>query len=187
MKVAAIQALFANNNFASARRIEGIATELRGAGLLPKGGRGPHAPDANEAHAALFALAVAGAERVQDAVSTAITVKKMVDEKGMDVFFALSHAIGDPIMAAMIRRVQVWPFGAEITWRHPGEADHVQRFFEPATWGLEHFDPESCGSTFAGRIGHIGGGVVDQLALKFQEREDEGAGWSGDRQIVETV
>lgn len=50
----------------------------------------------------------------------------------------------------------------------------VRQFFPAALWRDPLFRPESQGQAFAGRIGHIGGAVLAQLAI--DNASDDGAG-----------
>lgn len=175
MKVTKAQSTLSMYGGASAARAEAIATELRSAGLLPKGGRGQFAPDASEAAVAAFALAVAGAEKVADAVETIVNLSKLVDRHGAKLLAVLAHALGNGAVARSIRHIRVLPVCnmAEVTYRSEGKPDIVERFFPPEAW-VGGFVPEAQGQGFAGRIGHIGGAVIAQLAIEFSEGESDG-------------
>lgn len=156
------------------KRVEAIATELRKAGLLPKAGRGIFAPSVSCEQAAVFALAVAGAERVVDAVQVANELANLVDQDGAKLSMVLSIAICTPHIAAGIRHVRVMTESkmAEVTMQD----GTVRRFFDSASWLQEGFVPDAQGQGFVGRIGHIGGAVIDQMALdhSYNDADDEG-------------
>lgn len=172
------------------KRVEAIATEMRKAGLLPKAGRGLHAPNLSCEAAVQFALAVAGAERVVDAAQTARELAELVDEDNNTLNIVLATAVHSPHLARNIRYVRVMAETqmAEITYRD----GKVRNFFTNERWAeILHPVPEenerafmartskkiaAQGQGFCGRIGHIGGGVLEQMALDFSENDadDEG-------------
>lgn len=172
VKAQALLSLYKN----TAKRVEAIATELRSHGFLPKGGRGPYAPDADAAQVAYLALAVAGADKVAEAAQVAGQLAFTVNRNGLRLIQLMASCIADPVKAHEVRHIRVnavQPM-AEVTYRVDGRCEY---FFEPEHWNIPLFVPEAQGQGFAGRIGHIGGGVLDQLAFEFLHDDAEGGGF----------
>lgn len=154
------------------KRTEAISTELRGVAMLPSGGRGPYAPDITAADAARFALAVAGAERVSDASSAANDLANIVDKNGESLLNRISQTIDGTIPSFRIRAIRLYasmPM-AEVLNRDGS----MELFFTSAKWAEDRFQPYAQLAGYAGPIGHIGGGVLDQLAAEFAEGEETG-------------
>lgn len=154
------------------KRAEAIGTQLRAAGLLPKGGRGPYAPDANEAEVALYTIAVGASQKVTDAVEAATTLAGIVDDEGNSLLRTVTVALSDKDTAFNIRHIRLFPHVpmAEVTLRD----GKVLRYFTSQMWSQSGFVPEAQGQGFVGPIGHIGGAVLTQMALGFEEDTDEG-------------
>lgn len=170
----------------SDKRAEAMATVLREADLLPKGGRGLHAPTVTEIQVALFACAVAASERVADAAETAVNLIGLQNREGMTLGLVLMNHLAGITPARGIRYVRLMPnIGmAEVTYR--GEAgDHTDRFFDAERWSDSLFSPDAQGQGFVGRIGHIGGAALDQLAIHFAETDEETEAQSGALERVE--
>ena len=158
------------------KRVEAIATELRKAALLPQGGR-RYGTELTCEQAALFALAVAGAERVSDAADVATKLAALVNSRGDATLLRfVADAICEPTMAREVRHARVIfeSSMAEVTMR----TGQVERFFPAHEWAKSAFVPDAQGQGFVGRIGHIGGAVLEQLAIDhtFNDAhiEDEG-------------
>ena len=180
MKIVDVQRNLSLHGAMTAKRAEAIGTQLRGAGLLPKGGRGPHAPDANETEIAHYILAMAGADRVADAVDTAHTLAGIVDKQGSTLLSVLAQAVASPSDAYAIRHIRVVSHipMAEVTYRREGCPDTCERFFSPGLWGSGQMVPEAQGQGFIGRIGHIGGAALSQMAIDFAQPDtDESGEW----------
>ena len=170
MKIADAQRNLSLYDFGD-KRAEAIGTQLRSAELLPKGGRGPHAPEANEGQVALYTLAVAGARKVSDAVDTAAKLAHIENAAGTNLLRAVTLAISDPQQAAAIRHIRVFPNMpmAELT-RPDGT---VEYFFDPSLWQPD-FAPEAQGQAYVGPIGHIGGAVLIAMAGGFKQPIESG-------------
>ncbi|WP_298190981.1 hypothetical protein [Novosphingobium sp.] len=171
MKIAAAQRNLSLYDLAD-KRVEAIATQLRGAGLLPKGGRGPYAPDANEVEIALFTIAVGAGGKVADAVETAMGLAKTVDADGLQLLKVLAHAVSDTDKAHSIQCVYLFP-GRPMA-RMALRDGLTRHFFAPAHWTAHGFNPDAQGQAFAGPIGFIGGAVLDQMALDFAQNQPAG-------------
>jgi hypothetical protein len=175
MKVASVQTLLSLYRFTQ-RRVESIATELRAHGVLPKGGRGPYAPEISPHETAMFILAVAGAEKVADAVGAAQRLSVLTDHNGQNLADTLAAILADPERAHKVLHIRVMAEGdtpsAEFTPR-TGSNRHL--FFDPERWLDKGFKPQSQGQGYVGRIGHVGGEVLDQIAFGMAEGDD-GAG-----------
>lgn len=157
------------------KRVEAIGTVLRNASMLPKGGRGIHAPNVTCEQAAVFALAVASAETVESAAKSALILANLVDVTGnVRLVHAIAEAICTPGVADNIRHVRVVVESkmAEITMRD----GTVKSFFEIGQWQTPGFSPDAQGQAFVGRIGHIGGAALAQIALDhiYNDAADEG-------------
>lgn len=177
MKITTAQRNLAIIGGPTKKRVESIATVLRVSGLLPKGGRGPHAPDATADQVALFTLAVAGADRIADAAKVALSLADLVDRNGVKLADVVTAAIGCSEEAATIRHIRVSPAlpMAEVTYRREGQADTIERYFAPALWVSPGFKPEAQGQAYVGPIGHIGGAALVQMANDYAA--SMGAGW----------
>ena len=87
--------------------------QLRGCELLPKGGRGPHAPEINAEHAATILLAMAVAPRAVDAGTRLPPYLSMVGPDPLDgqgsIGFreALAKVLADPAFTSGIEAVSV--------------------------------------------------------------------------------
>ena len=179
MKVTEVQSCLAMYGFLSSKRVEAIATKLRATGILPKGGRGRHSPHASAHEIALFALAVAGAERVEDACDVAAKFAVLVDGEGARLVDDLAERIAGRRredlrhirLGGSIHHPGEGNLYAEVTTRVDGK-DQTKFFRLPVLWALDWANPEAEGQAFAGRIGHIGGGVIDQIALEFAGGDD---------------
>lgn len=90
---------FDRRDNAAQKRVEAIATELRSHGFLPKGGRGPYAPDADAAQVAYLALAVAGADKVAEAAQVAGQLAFTVNRNGLRLIQLMASCIADPVKA----------------------------------------------------------------------------------------
>lgn len=173
MRATRVQSLLSLYGAGSAARAEAIATELRSVGELPKGGRGPNAPHLNQYEIALFALAVAGAERIADATTAASILGDLVDENRVTLLRVLADAINQVGVANSIRNIRVLREGeasfAEVAYWREGREAYDTKYFMPADrWELRVM-PQAQFAGYVGRIGHIGGGVLSQLALEFAE------------------
>jgi len=148
------------------KRVEAIASELRKEGCLPKAGRGPHAPDIQPGHAVELTLAVAGAERIADATDVALDLALFKSATGRRLYFALTDSVWSVQKAEEIRHVRLMTeIGlAEIAYRD----ERIEHFARDELWNVEGFDAEILSQDFAGRIGHIGGGVLREIALEYQ-------------------
>lgn len=171
MKIAEAQRNLTLHDFGD-KRAEAIGTQLRTAGLLPKGGRGPYAPDASEAQVALYTIAVGGTGKVSDAVETATRLAHTADSEGNTLLRVLTFAIANWQQAEAIRGVYLFPKMpmARIEYRD----GTVGRFFTAETWALSAFVPEAQGQGYVGPIGFIGGAVIGQMAIGFQEDTEAG-------------
>jgi hypothetical protein len=173
VKTTDAQSILSMYGGATAKRAEAIATELRAANLLPKGGRGFNAPDITEQEVVFFALAVAGADRVADAATTAANLACLVNAEGRSLGVVLTKLVAGENQYDDVRHIRVDGANqrSEILYRRDGLL-MIDHFFPSDEWSKPGFAPESQGQGFAGRIGHIGGGVIDQLALDFQSDEE---------------
>lgn len=167
MKIASLQQLCSLHGGVTVKRVEAIATELRNAGLIPKGGRGPHAPVAKPHEMAIFVLAAAGANRVSDAAKDAQALAGVVDSHGNSLLSILSEAFLDDAKAHAIYHIRVFSHipMAEVTFREGLGGGRYERFFSPAKWQAVQFFPDAEGQGFVGPMGHIGGAIIHQIAL----------------------
>jgi hypothetical protein len=174
MKAARGQANLACSGGASEKRVEAIATELRADGMLPKGGRGPHAPDATAEELGLLMLAVAAATRIADAAETAQSLAATTNEIGETLINVIGSAIANPIEARAIRHIRLMPTYpmAEVTYRSDDHPDRCVRFFDAATWQVSGMVPGAQGQAYVGPIGHIGGAALAQMAIDFSLNPD---------------
>jgi hypothetical protein len=166
---------------------ESIATELRKAGLLPKGGRGNHAPSIDVAQAALFALVVAGAKTAATALDAALQIHKMHNAGGERLIDALArHFAGKCSRDILAVRVLVEAGGAEIWLRTADDEALVEHFALPDMWQKPDFKPQFMGAGYAGRIGHIGSGVIKQFRLDFTDGYSPAGsfGWEDEGELV---
>lgn len=177
MKIAILQSelqrLAALYGGPTSKRVEAIATELRNAGLLPKGGRGPYAPVANPDEISMLLLAVAGSDRVADAPKIAKVFARCVDANGKSLLSLISDALRNESGAPAIRHIRVQAFTpmAEVTFR--GQSGRCEYFFSPELWTEPQFAPESQGQGYVGPIGHIGGAVIAQIVTTMQCDDDD--------------
>lgn len=176
MKISEAQMIASLTGGTTTKRAEAIATELRSANLLPKGGRGPYAPEASNEEIALYLLAVAGAERVADAVASANDLASIQDAEGRTLLDIVAKALASPAHASCIRNIRVLAHVpmAEVTYREAGNHDRCARLFAKEQWGTTGFNPEAQAQGFVGRIGHIGGAALLQAAMMIAEPDDAG-------------
>lgn len=167
MKITTAQRNLALTGGATEKRVEAIATELRSGGIIPKGGRGPYAPEATAEEIAMFTLAVAGANRIADASETACMLAELEDMTGATLLSAIVEAISDPAVAGRLKHIRLMtnhPM-AEITYSS-GPVSY-RLFLRPELWHDDFTSPDAAGQAFVGPIGHIGGGALQQIALEF--------------------
>jgi len=172
VRITQVQILLSLYGGASAARAEAIATALRSEGLLPKGGRGPYAPEGSTEEIVRFAFAAAAAPRVADAVEVAALATELVDHDGVSLSTALVDAISDEKRAFGIRRmvaVVTVPM-AEIEER----GGTSRFFFKRAMWEAPNFNPTAQGQGFAGLASYLGGAVLVQLAIQLHDDEFTG-------------
>lgn len=176
MKIAEAQTIACLHGGTTTKRAEAIATELRAADLLPKGGRGPYAPEASLHEIAIYLLAVAGAERVADAATDAIRLAAIENADGCSLVDAMADALSSVKNTLAIRHIRVMAHipMAEITYRTPAQPDHCGQFFVKELWETPNFNPDAQGQGFVGRIGHIGGAALHQAALMLADENDSG-------------
>ena len=168
MRVSDIQTCLSIGGGTTSKRAEAIATELRGANLLPKGGRGPYAPDADAVDAAAFVLAVVGAERIGDAVMTSLTLSALIDASGCPLSDILTGFLRRPQSCSDVRRLIVQPIipMAEINFY-----DGPSRFFSTSAFWETDVSPVAQMQGFAGHAGLIGGAVLFQIAKMLETRQ----------------
>jgi hypothetical protein len=176
VKVSQVQSIVSLHGGATVKRAEAIATELRAVGLLPKGGRGPHAPVCPPLYAGYYLLAVAGAERIADAVENAMDLGGTVNAEHRFLSHILDEAICSPEKAYAICCIRVMAHipMAEVVYRDADGPGATDRFFAEEVWKRPDFKPFSQAQGFVGRIGHIGGGVLTQLAFYQQDGDETG-------------
>jgi hypothetical protein len=167
MKVTTAQRDLSLYGGTTSARAEAIATELRNAGLLPKGGRGLFAPLATADEIATFVLAVASPGRVADAENVALAMGSLVDRCGRTLHQKITDLITSPEQALLVQHVRILPLSkvAEVT----GKTGSVEIFAQGSSWAEPGFKASSQGSGFVGAIGHIGAGVLQQLAIDFAQ------------------
>lgn len=155
------------------RRVEAISTELRKVGFLPSGGRGLYAPHISCRTAAHFMLAVAGAERIADAVEMVLSTKMHRTPSGLGLIETLERAICRPDEASKVAHVLVFPIPGkpfvEIAYRN---GNLPRRFFTQEVLDTPDFAPNASGHGYTGLIGYVGGGVLEQFAIAMSEPED---------------
>lgn len=173
MKAVDVQQCLSMYGDASIKRAEAIGTVLRSANMLPSGGRGRHAPDITVEQAAMFALAVAAAESVADAVKVALPLAGLENNQEVKLIDRLSGFILDLDAARSCEYVHLLPSArmAVVTYADGGAREW---FFAQGRWEDEKFVPSAQGQGFAGRIGYIGGAVFAQMAIDFADQDDEG-------------
>lgn len=176
MKITEAQRNLSLYGGATAKRAEAVATELRSAAMIPKGGRGPYAPDATPEEVALLTLAVAGSNRIADAAETARALAETINENGASLLSVIAHAFKCAQDAHAIRHIRVMPNlpMAEVTYRTADRPDTCERFFAPGCWLDKSFVPEAQGQGYVGPIGHIGGAALDMMAIGFAKSSDNG-------------
>lgn len=149
-------------------RAEAVATKMRLIGLLPKGGRGPHAPNIDCIQAAAYMLVLAGSEKVDDVPDLVTAILEMVDESGEAALLFVGRHLASSETAYAIRCIRI--FGhlpmLEIEFRESDTPS--KRFFLPNLWKEKHFNPQAQASGYVGRMGYIGGGVFHQLGIDFE-------------------
>lgn len=176
MKITDCQMLMVSIGGASPKRLEAIATELRNAALLPKGGRGPWAPEVGGSEVSAFLLAVAGAERVQDAVATAQLLSGLVNPiTGEGLIDRLSAYVtgGRDIVGLRHIRVSAAARTAEVTVQSENGHRSVEYFCHTDAIACVGFEPTSQGAGYIGRIGHIGGALLHQISIEFRQTDEE--------------
>lgn len=146
-------------------RAEAVATRMREIGLLPKGGRGLHAPALSALEVGAFFLTLAGAERVDDVPQVLSHLNQMVDKSGRPLLARIASIVESPNEAFQVDRILVLtrnPMTA-IEWQNGS----VSRYFLPTVW-RPGFVAEAQGQGFIGQIGYIGGALLHQVALDFK-------------------
>lgn len=153
-------------------RAESIAVELRRDAVMPKGGRGPYAPDISEPQAALYALVVAAAPTVAQSGETVVHLNKLATRGGETIIAALARQMAgqcrrDILCVRILPDRDGLPCAAEI-WLKAGEGEAlVEHFARPDMWEAPGFNPFAIGAAYCGPIGHIGGGVLAQFRADF--------------------
>lgn len=163
-------------------RAEAMATHMRASGTLPKGGRGPHAPEINEFQAVCLMLAVASCEKIADVDEDLALVLRLVDEAGepLGLFLAkslMNTPVDGVITADKIRSVRVILASkmAEVVLLADDDRTAIRKtklFFLPESWAQPHFVPSAQSMGFVGRIGFIGGAVLAQTRIGFSGADD---------------
>src|SRR5689334_538291 len=140
MKAADVQRMLTLYNTANIKkRVEAIATELRAASLLPSGGRGAYAPDVSALEAARFTIAVAGSERVSDAVEVASDLAVIVNSSGELLIDRIMRIVGGADPANNVRAIRVCaPFAAAEILNNDGS---YELFFRADKWANADFVP----------------------------------------------
>lgn len=171
MKATKVQNCLSLYGGTSATRAESIATALRTQGLLPKGGRGLSAPMLTSREIALFALAVAGAETVADAAALAVDLAALVDHGGVSLIDAMEPLVEDQQAAREITAILVLAQSTMVRFdRRDGSYSY---FSKPSAWSDDGFVANAQGQGFAGRIGWIGGAVLQQIAIENSPVDDD--------------
>lgn len=156
------------------KRAEAVATQLRQMGHLPKGGRGPYAPNINAVEAANYLLCAAAAGRalrVEDVPGMVTNLIELVDAEGVPLLKFIGAVLSSAHLAHSVQCLRVFPHMpmVEIEWR---DGQKAKRFFLPALWATNGFTPEAQGEAYVGTVGHIGGGVIAQAALDLEQSAD---------------
>ena len=153
-------------------RAESTAVELRRVGLLPKGGRGAHAPDITPAEAAVFALVLASTETVARSAETAVALRQIHNRQGETLIAAIGRQMAgqcarNVLCVRILPDRDALPCAAEI-WLRAGEGEAiVEHFARPDLWEAPGFSPYAIGAGYVGPVGHIGGGVLSQFKIDF--------------------
>jgi hypothetical protein len=157
---------------ANAGRMEKVAHELRRIGALPKGGRGPHAPAIDTLQAAVLLITFAGADRIEDVVPTLDNALRLVDVDGVKLAGMLAHALSDQASLASIYHITLYPMGtmADLILQKGGKPANLIRFLLPDQWQADA-NPYAQNQILVGRTGHIGGGILEVIALKMGTAE----------------
>jgi hypothetical protein len=122
MQGKALERLLSAQSTRSAAELDHIGRALREAGLLPSGARGPHAPDFNVDHVAVFLIAAAATPTIAEAVTTAKTYAALKPTKAA---FAKAPTFADALAATLtdihnargVAAVEInrtWPCGSII-------------------------------------------------------------------------
>jgi hypothetical protein len=116
---------------------------LRDAGLLPTGGRGPHAPDLNDTEISLSLLAAGGSRKAVDVVQAVKAFAGLVPVHGTDASFARAPTLLDALTAAVATRAAARSVERIMLWQVPFEGADLQRRI-PAADILWREGKESC-------------------------------------------
>jgi hypothetical protein len=161
---------------------------LRGAGRLPAGGRGPHAPDLNDAQIAAVLIAAGGTRKAVAAATAVKAYAGLVPVGGNNASFAQAPTFLDAITAAVsdrkaarsIERVMIWHIPSEgaafqrripcadIDWKD-GENRRTATYLPPAISKEVHGTRVPRWGSMMHDCTIIGPGLLHQLVI---ERED---------------
>jgi len=171
MRVTTCQQILSDSGGTSAKRAENIATELRKAGLLPKGGRGFHAPHIDFREAAIFALTVAGADTVALARKVALRLPELINKNNEALVDVLAGVFaGSKARDILNIRLYGDAAAAEVTVIVNNDV-RIERFMPHSELGVLHWSG-GLGDNVVGRIGHIGRLIIRQMADAFGAPDD---------------
>ena len=165
--------------------------KLRGARMVPVGGRGPHAPDYQAEHVATFLICIGGTESPSDAANAVLAYAPL---RYVGVQFggflaedtladAITRCLADPRLAATVQAIRFcrsWPM-VEMEYDEAGQR-RVARYLTETDLEAANDEPVSLASVGASTIRSecvIGGGLLQQIAIELSD--EERGGWAVDR------
>lgn len=175
MKVPAVH-LFLGAHESQKSRLEYVASEMRKADKLPKGGRGPHAPDIPIDKVMQLIVAHAGSNTVKNAAEVADKLLQFVDERGAKLGAYLLHIL---LTEHKLEQLDHILFIDETCVRFVWITKNTDEFFLPPDV-TEDYSSENGkspeGKTFVGRVGYVGGAALLAMMTYWAKIEsgDEG-------------
>jgi hypothetical protein len=154
--------------------IDGRNRELRKVDLLPTGGRGPHAPQIDQRHAAVMLIGLGSASVAAQAGIIAPQYARLIDPlnpSGGTLLDALAAMLSDPELACSVDEIRfcrtrqwvmvVYHDGRKVTY-HPHDLEIDWKMFDPNKHG-----------TSGGREEYVvGSTLLQQIAIDFAFKQE---------------